>query len=158
MDELQAELLVVMDDVDSSLLTKAFVQRRAGKILLCHASLLPAFAGPSPIEAALRAGVCVTGCTVSFAVPPSLGLRGNYHGPQILQEPIRIESNDTTVTLRQRLVTECEAPALPRALQLVASGSVALRCDDEGYGLGRSASFSEAASAGMLNHGSIMHR
>jgi len=152
MEAVQAELLVVLDDVDPTLLTRSFHQHRAGKVLVVHASLLPAFPGPSPIEAALRAGVCVTGCTVSFAVPPSLGAKGNCYGPQILQEPVRIAACDTAASLRQRVVTQCETPVLPRALQLVASGSVALRHDEGGFGLGRSASFTEAASQGMLHH------
>jgi len=156
MEAVQAELLVVLDDVDPTLLTRSFFQHRAGKVMVVHASLLPAFPGPSPIEAALRAGVCVTGCTVSFAVPPSLGIKGHCHGPQILQEPVRIAACDTACSLRQRLVTQCESPVLPRALQLVASGSVALRHDEGGYGLGRSASFTEAASEGMLHHGATL--
>lgn len=151
MAELQAELLLVLDDADTSLLTRAFVQRHLGKVMICHSSLLPAFPGASPIATALKAGVCVTGFTVSFAVPPLIG-RG-CHGPQILQETVRIEPNDNATTLRQRLVTKCQVPALPRALQLVAARSVSLRHDDEGFGVGRSASFSEAASAGMLISG-----
>jgi len=140
MQEVQAEMLVVLDDVDPAILTRAFIQHHAGKVLICHAALLPAFPGRCPLEAAMRAGVCVTGFTICFAVPPTIGARGGCYGPPILQEPVRVDAADTVMTLRSRVVAECEVLALPKAVQLVASGSVALRADDEGYGVGRSAS------------------
>mmetsp|Transcript_56347 Transcript_56347/g.159937 ORF Transcript_56347/g.159937 Transcript_56347/m.159937 type:complete len:1764 (-) Transcript_56347:90-5381(-) len=149
MESVQAELLVILDDVDPTLLTRSFLSSNMGRVVVLHASLLPSFPGVAPIEAALRSGVCITGCTVCFAVPPPT-IGAGYYGPQVLQETLRIAAGDTAFTLRQRLVQECEAPALPRAVQLIASGSVVLRHDDAGYGLGRSASFSEAASEGML--------
>jgi len=149
MESLQAELLVILDDVDTSLLTRSFLTTHEGRVIVLHASLLPSFPGPQPVEAALRSGVCVTGCTMCFAVPP-VSLGSARHGPQILQETCRIFATDATSTLRQRLVSQCETQVLPRAVQLIASGSIALRRDDDGYGLGRSASFTEAASEGML--------
>mmetsp|Transcript_102720 Transcript_102720/g.296944 ORF Transcript_102720/g.296944 Transcript_102720/m.296944 type:complete len:1772 (-) Transcript_102720:74-5389(-) len=149
MADLQAEMVVLLDDVDPSNLTRPFLQRHMGKVLIAHASLLPAFAQRSPIPAALKAGVCITGCTISFAVPQGSG--GSFFGPQVLQEHVRIATADTATSLRRRLVEQCLAPVLPRAVQLVASGSVALRQDEEGFGLGRSASFTEAASEGLLH-------
>lgn len=152
LDSTRAELLLVLDDMDVTLLSRAFLQKRIGRVLLVHASLLPAFPGPAPVEAAIRSQVCITGCTVSFAVAPeTIGSRF-CHGPQILQEAIPVTSTDTVTTLRSRIVSQCESLVVPRAVQLVASGSVALRHDDGGYGLGRSTSFSEAASEGMLSH------
>jgi len=151
LEELQAELIVILDDVDLSLLTRSFLTRRMGRALVMHASLLPSFPGMNPVEAALQSGVCITGCTVSFAVPPaSLGSGKLCFGPHILQEATRISVEDTATSLRQRIVDDCESPVLPRAVQLVACGSVALRRDDGGYGLGRSSSFCEASSNGML--------
>jgi len=151
MAELQVEILLVLDDVDTGLFTKSFLQRHMGQVLLAHASLLPAFPGRNPLHAALRSGTCVTGCTVSFAVPPSIGA-GECFGPQVHQDPLRIALNDNTESLRQRLVEQCMNSGLARALQLVASGSIALRKDEGGFGLGRSASFTEAATHGMLHH------
>jgi phosphoribosylaminoimidazole synthetase len=146
MTSLAPDFVVVLDDVDRTLLTRQLLQRYMGRVLLIHASLLPAFPGPCPVEAALRAGVCITGCTVSFAAPPSSLGAEHRHGPVILQEATKVHPNDTACTLRARLVAECEAAALPRAVQLVASGSVVLKTDDAGYSLGRSASFAEAAN------------
>ncbi|CAK0866272.1 unnamed protein product, partial [Prorocentrum cordatum] len=138
MTSLTPDFIVVLDDVDRTLLTRQLLQRYMGRVLLVHASLLPAFPGPCPIEAALRAGVCITGCTVSFAAPPSSLGAEHRHGPVILQEATKVHANDTASTLRARLVAECEAAALSRAVQLVASGSVVLKSDDGGYSLGRS--------------------
>jgi len=114
-----------------------------------HASLLPAFPGPGPIEAALRSGVCITGATVSFAAPPASLGANNMHGPMILQEATKVHSTDNVAALRQRVVAECENKALSKAVQLVASGSVVLRHDDVGFSLGRSASFTEIAADEM---------
>lgn len=152
MDASQVELLVILDDFDTDFLTRAFLQSHVGKAIYVHASLLPAFAGKTPLSDALRVGVCVTGCTVGFTVPPSgfSGGEGRCHGPQIMQETAGISVCDTIGSLRQRIISECEVPAVCKAVQLVASGSVALRQDECGYGLGRSASFSEAASADLL--------
>eukprot|EP00747_Dinoflagellata_sp_TGD_P078796 gnl/TRDRNA2_/TRDRNA2_160237_c1_seq1.p1 gnl/TRDRNA2_/TRDRNA2_160237_c1~~gnl/TRDRNA2_/TRDRNA2_160237_c1_seq1.p1 ORF type:complete len:305 (+),score=60.05 gnl/TRDRNA2_/TRDRNA2_160237_c1_seq1:85-915(+) len=125
----QVDLLVLLDDVDASLLSREFVARWAGKMLVVHASLLPAFAGPRPVEAALEAGVRITGCTVCFAVPSAGGVA---QWPQVLQETVRIEVNDTSESLRERLVSKCERRALVDALQLVASESVALRSVEAG--------------------------
>jgi folate-dependent phosphoribosylglycinamide formyltransferase PurN len=156
MTSLAPDFVVVLDDVDRTLLTRQLLQRYMGRVLLIHASLLPAFPGPCPVEAALRAGVCITGCTVSFAAPPSSLGAEHRHGPVILQEATKVHANDSAYTLRARVVAECEAAALPRAVQLVASGSVVLRSDDAGYSLGRSASFTEAASDDMMGAGSLI--
>merc|ERR1712241_1616057 len=113
MESLQAELLVVLDDVDSRLLTRSFITIHAGRIAVVHASLLPAFPSTNPIFDALCAGVCITGCTVAFAVPPSIDANTHCYGPQILQEPIRIAPEDSLATLRARLVAECESSIVP---------------------------------------------
>merc|ERR1719203_1807686 len=105
MESLQAELLVVLDDVDTTLLSRLFISSRMGRIVVVHASLLPAFPGTDPILRALCGGVCITGCTVAFAVPPSIGADAHCYGPQILQEPIRIEPDDSEGTLRARMVS-----------------------------------------------------
>jgi len=151
MQSLQAELLVVFDDVDPALLTRSFLANHVGRVAIVHASLLPAFPGCSPIEAALSSGVCVTGCTVCFAVPPvSLASPEHCFGPQILQETLRLSEAETAASLRARLVAECEAPCVARAVLSVASGAVALRHDDGAYSIRRGASFAEAVSEGML--------
>jgi folate-dependent phosphoribosylglycinamide formyltransferase PurN len=158
MTSLAPDLIVVLDDVDKTLLTRQLLQRYAGRVLVIHASLLPAFPGPYPIEAAISAGVCITGCTVSFAAPPSTLGAACRHGPMILQEAVKVSANDTACSLRARLVAECEAAALSRAVQLVASGSVVLESGDAGYSLGRSASFAEAVADDVMDAGTIQLR
>eukprot|EP00747_Dinoflagellata_sp_TGD_P160964 gnl/TRDRNA2_/TRDRNA2_178034_c2_seq5.p1 gnl/TRDRNA2_/TRDRNA2_178034_c2~~gnl/TRDRNA2_/TRDRNA2_178034_c2_seq5.p1 ORF type:complete len:700 (+),score=127.22 gnl/TRDRNA2_/TRDRNA2_178034_c2_seq5:2-2101(+) len=130
------ELLVILGDVDTSMLTRDFVKRWAGKILMVHASLLPSFPGPRPVEAALKAGVRITGCTVCFAVPRTEdGACGVAHGPQVMQESVRVEVNDTSKSLRERVVTKCERRALPEAVQLVAAGTMTMLDETNGYRL-----------------------
>merc|ERR1740129_572103 len=69
----------------------------------------------------------MTGCTVAFVVPPTPHHPGaTCYGPQIIQHHLDVTSTDTVATLRERLVRKCELPALPRAVQLVASGAVVL--------------------------------
>jgi len=135
MESMQAEMLLILDDVDCTLLTKDFLARRAGKVLKVQASLLPAFPGNASIEAAIRSGACITGCSVCFAV------QANCLGPIIAQEPIRIRPEDTAGSLRARLVAECEAKAVPQALQAVTYGSVSLDRDEGGLGLTKSPSY-----------------
>lgn len=130
-----AELLVVLDDVDLELLTTELKERWLGRALAVHASLLPAFPGPQPIQAALREGVAITGCTVSFLVPKL---------PVVAQEVTRIVAGDTADSLRERVVSECEWRALPEAVQLVATGRVKL---DGNMKISRSASFSDSYDA-----------
>jgi len=127
MDSVQAELLVVLDDVNIGLLTGSFLSAHRGRVIVVQASLLPSFPGPHAVKEALRYGVCMTGCTVAFAVPPIPHHPGaTCYGPQIIQQPLDVKSTDTVATLRERLVRKCELPALPRAVQLVASGAVVL--------------------------------
>jgi len=126
MDESQAQQLLVLSDADTSLLTREFLECWAGNVLLVHDSLLPAFPEPRPLEAALQGGVCITGCTVCFALPPASGSTGVRHGPIIMQESTCVLPGDNVDSLHERVVTECECKVLPTALQLIADGSVGL--------------------------------
>jgi len=127
MDSVQAELLVVLDDVDIGLLTGSFLSTHKGRVIVVQASLLPSFPGPNAVEEAVRYGVCMTGCTVAFAVPPSAHRpEATRYGPQIMQQSLDVKSTDTVATLRERLVKRCELPALKSAVQMVASGTVNL--------------------------------
>lgn len=128
MDSLQAELLVVLDDVGIDLLTDSFLSAHKGRVIVVQASLLPSFPGPHAIEEALRYGVCMTGCTVAFAVPPTpRSPKSTRYGPPIIQKSVDVKSTDTVATLRERVVKKCEVPTLTRAVQLVASGAFALK-------------------------------
>src|SRR5207302_2722105 len=92
----------------------------AGRVMNIHPSLIPAFCGQGYYghrvhEAALEAGVKVSGCTVHFA-------DNVYdHGPIILQRVVPVLDDDTPDTLAARVFAqECEA--YPEAIRLFAEG------------------------------------
>jgi formyltetrahydrofolate-dependent phosphoribosylglycinamide formyltransferase len=91
-----------------------------GRVVNIHPSLIPAFCGQGFYghhvhEAALAAGVKVSGCTVHFA-------DNQYdHGPIILQRVVPVLDDDTPDALAARIfVQECEA--YPAAIRLFAEG------------------------------------
>lgn len=92
------------------------------RVMNIHPSLIPAFSGKGFYghhihEAALEAGVKVTGCTVHFADNEF------DHGPIILQKTVPVLDNDNAETLGQRVFTaECEA--YPEAIRLFAQGKI----------------------------------
>ncbi|MFO0813169.1 MAG: phosphoribosylglycinamide formyltransferase [Gemmatales bacterium] len=91
----------------------------AMRVINIHPSLIPAFSGKGYYgrhvhEAALKAGVKVSGCTVHFADNEF------DHGPIILQRVVPVHEHDTPETLAAR-VFEAECTALPEAIQLIAS-------------------------------------
>jgi formyltetrahydrofolate-dependent phosphoribosylglycinamide formyltransferase len=92
----------------------------AGRVMNIHPALIPAFCGKGYYghrvhEAALEAGVKVSGCTAHFA-------DNVYdHGPIILQRVVPVLDNDTPDTLAAR-VFEQECEAYPEAVRLFAEG------------------------------------
>lgn len=80
------------------LLGKKIIEAWPNRIVNIHPSLLPAFKGLKAQEQALKAGVQWTGCTVHF-VTEELD-----DGPIIIQEALKIESNDTFESLSERLL------------------------------------------------------
>ncbi|MFN2607991.1 MAG: phosphoribosylglycinamide formyltransferase [Acidimicrobiales bacterium] len=68
-----------------------------GRVLNTHPALLPAFPGWHAVEAALAAGVTVTGCTIHVAVPEVDA------GPILAQEPVPVLAGDTPDTLHERI-------------------------------------------------------
>jgi phosphoribosylglycinamide formyltransferase-1 len=91
-----------------------------GRVLNIHPALIPAFCGRGYYghhvhEAALAAGVKVSGCTVHFA-------DNQYdHGPIVLQRTVPVLDDDTPDTLAAR-VFEQECEAYPEAIRLFAEG------------------------------------
>jgi formyltetrahydrofolate-dependent phosphoribosylglycinamide formyltransferase len=92
----------------------------AGRVLNIHPALIPAFCGKGFYghhvhEAAIEAGVKVTGCTVHFA-------DNQYdHGPIVIQRAVPVLDDDTPETLAARVfAAECEA--YPEAIRLFAEG------------------------------------
>jgi len=80
-----------------------------------HASLLPAYRGAAPIQAAIRDGCVETGVTIMRMVPALDA------GPSILQLRVPIAPDETAGELQLRLA-ELGAEALIEALALVALG------------------------------------
>jgi phosphoribosylglycinamide formyltransferase-1 len=91
-------------------LTPAFVERYAGRLLNIHPSLLPAFPGLNTHERVLEAGVRVHGCTVHF-VTAELD-----HGPIVIQAEVPVRDGDTPETLAARVLRQ-EHLIYPRAAQ-----------------------------------------
>jgi phosphoribosylglycinamide formyltransferase-1 len=94
------------------------------RVMNIHPALIPAFAGKGFYghhvhEAALAAGVKVSGCTVHFA-------DNQYdHGPIILQRVVPVLDDDTPDTLAAR-VFEQECEAYPEAIRLFAEGRLSV--------------------------------
>jgi phosphoribosylglycinamide formyltransferase 1 len=91
-----------------------------GRVMNIHPALIPAFCGKGYYghhvhEAALAAGVKITGCTVHFC-------DNQYdHGPIVLQRPVPVLEDDTPDSLSAR-VFEQECEAYPEAVHLFAEG------------------------------------
>jgi phosphoribosylglycinamide formyltransferase-1 len=90
------------------LLTPAFVQRFAGRILNIHPSLLPAFQGLDTHARALAAGVRLHGCTVHF-VSAELD-----SGPIVIQAAVPVRAGDSVEALAARVLRQ-EHVIFPRA-------------------------------------------
>jgi phosphoribosylglycinamide formyltransferase-1 len=90
-----------------------------GRIVNIHPSLLPAFPGLEAWKQALAYGVKVTGCTVHLVDT------GTDTGPILVQKAVPVLDTDTPETLHAR-IQEQEHRAYPEALQMIASGRIAL--------------------------------
>jgi formyltetrahydrofolate-dependent phosphoribosylglycinamide formyltransferase len=92
----------------------------ADRVMNIHPALLPAFGGKGyhglhVHQAALEAGVKVSGCTVHFA-------DNEYdHGPIILQRVVAVADDDTPESLQARVFAQ-ECDAYPEAIHLFAEG------------------------------------
>jgi phosphoribosylglycinamide formyltransferase-1 len=82
------------------ILTPAFVNRYAGRLVNIHPSLLPAFAGLHTHQRALEAGCQVAGATVHM-VTAELD-----HGPILAQAVVPVLPGDTVDTLAARVLTQ----------------------------------------------------
>ena len=100
-------------------LTPAFVDRFAGKLVNIHPSLLPAFTGLDTHERALAAGVKLHGCTVHF-VTAELD-----HGPIIIQAAVPVQPGDTAAVLAARVLRQ-EHVVYPRAVRWFLDGKLSI--------------------------------
>jgi len=99
------------------LLSTAFTQGWAGRMINIHPALLPSFKGLHTHQRAIDAGVKLHGCTVHL-VTPELD-----DGPILVQAAVPVLADDTADSLAAR-VLEQEHKAYPLALRLVAEGRV----------------------------------
>jgi phosphoribosylglycinamide formyltransferase 1 len=99
------------------LLGAEFIRRFGGRIVNVHPSLLPAFPGVGAIRQALAYGVKLTGVTVHFVD------EGVDSGPVVLQESLDLSYCRDMAEVEEAL-HRIEHRLLPRAVRLIASGSV----------------------------------
>ena len=101
------------------------IAKYEGRIINVHPSLIPSFCGTGFYglkvhEGALARGVKVTGATVHFVD------EGTDTGPIILQKAVYIENGDTAEVLQKRVMEQAEWVILPKAIDLIANGKVAI--------------------------------
>ena len=118
LDSRGAELVVLAGYME--LLSPAFVQRYAGRLINVHPSLLPSFAGLHAIQQAIDYGVRVMGVTVHFVD------EGVDTGPILAQEAFQIDPYALDVGAIEARVHSIEHELLPRAIRLIASGAVSV--------------------------------
>jgi phosphoribosylglycinamide formyltransferase-1 len=94
-----------------------FIRRFEGRLINVHPSLLPAFPGVRAIEQALSYGVQVSGVTVHYVD------EGVDTGPVVLQEAFELPYARAVEEV-ERVTHKIEHRLLPRAVRLIAAGSV----------------------------------
>ena len=99
-------------------LSPAFAQRYAGRLLNIHPSLLPAFPGLHAQRQALAAGARESGCTVHFVDA------GVDTGEVIVQRRVPVLPGDSEGALAERILAE-EHLAYPEAVRRVLTGQLA---------------------------------
>jgi phosphoribosylglycinamide formyltransferase-1 len=115
LEEREVDLLVLAGFME--ILGADFIRRFEGRIVNVHPSLLPAFPGVQAIEKAVEHGVKVAGVTVHFVD------EGVDSGPIVLQEAFELPYPRDIAGIEER-IHEIEHRLLPRAVRLVAAGSV----------------------------------
>ncbi|EDW12043.1 trifunctional purine biosynthetic protein adenosine-3 [Drosophila mojavensis] len=103
-------------------LSAPFVRHWRGRLINIHPSLLPKYPGLHVQQQALEAGESESGCTVHFVD------EGVDTGAILIQAPVPILKGDTVESLTQR-IHQAEHWAYPRALALLANGSLALNAE-----------------------------
>jgi phosphoribosylaminoimidazolecarboxamide formyltransferase/IMP cyclohydrolase len=99
-----------------------------------HPSLLPAFPGMDAWGDALEYGVDVVGCTV-HAVTNAVADDGSLiaeevdGGPVVTQEPVPVYEGDTREDLKERVLSQGEMKAYPRAVRWFAEDRVSIDWD-----------------------------
>lgn len=116
-DRFQPDLVVLAGFM--RILTPAFVEHYAGRMLNIHPSLLPSFPGLATHRQALQAGVKVHGATVHF-VTAELD-----HGPIVAQAAVPVLPGDDEHTLADRVLVQ-EHVFYPRAVRWFIEGRLSI--------------------------------
>lgn len=100
------------------ILSQNFTSRYPKRIINVHPSLIPSFCGKGFYgihvhEAAIAAGVKITGATVHYVNEIPDG------GEIIMQKAVAIRRGDTPEKLQKRVMKQAEWQILPRAVELV---------------------------------------
>lgn len=101
------------------------VSKFANRIVNIHPSLIPSFCGVGYYglkvhEKVLERGAKVTGATVHFVN------EGMDEGPIIAQRAVYVEEDDTPEILQRRVMEQAEWILLPRAIDDIANGRIAV--------------------------------
>ena len=99
------------------ILSPEFIKKYKNKILNIHPAILPAFPGLDAQKQAIDSGVRYSGCTVHFVD------EGIDTGPILVQEIVKVRSNDTEETLAKRILAK-EHKAYPEAVRLIAERKI----------------------------------
>ena len=102
------------------ILSPEFIKKFKNSILNIHPSILPAFPGLDAQRQAIESGVSHSGCTVHFVD------EGVDTGPIIVQETVKIKSDDTEETLSKRILVK-EHKAYVKAVKLIAEKKIEVR-------------------------------
>jgi phosphoribosylglycinamide formyltransferase-1 len=101
------------------ILGSAVLARFPRRIINVHPALLPAFPGMAAPAQAIRAGVCVSGCTVHLVDA------GVDTGPVLAQAAVPVLARDDASSLHAR-IQRAEHALLPAVVNAIASGSIVL--------------------------------
>lgn len=124
LEERQVDLIVLAGYL--VVIPEIMIRKYRSRIINIHPSLIPSFCGKGYYglkvhEGALARGVKLTGATVHFVE------EGTDTGPIILQKAVEVEPEDTPETLQRRVMEQAEWQILPKAIDLIANGRVAVK-------------------------------
>ena len=97
-----------------------FIKEYKNKILNIHPALLPAFPGLDAQKQAIEFGSKFSGCTVHFVD------EGEDTGPILIQEIVKINSNDTEKSLSKKILVK-EHEIYPKAVELFAKKKISIK-------------------------------
>lgn len=111
--------LIVMAGWDL-IVSKEFLKQFPNQVMNIHPSLCPSFPGLDSEKQALDYGVKITGCTLHFVDP------GVDTGPIILQEPVKIEPDETVETLQGK-IHQKEEKIICQGIKLFSQGKLKIK-------------------------------